>query len=163
LVSQLNINQVINSETSFSGQWRLIFTTALDVLTLGINPLVEVGQIYQNINEDYSEVVNIVELQPKFASLNGIIGSSMVRLNVIAKSSREGDERIRISFSSVKAEGVSLFGNPLDFIPDWARGVQISLPGFGSGFFDTTFVDEDLRISTGSNGALFVLCRSDDL
>lgn len=39
-----------------TGEWKLIFTSALDVLSLGLIPGVDVGEIYQNINEDGSEV-----------------------------------------------------------------------------------------------------------
>lgn len=39
-----------------SGEWKLIFTNALDVLSLGLLPGVEVGQIFQNISPDGTEV-----------------------------------------------------------------------------------------------------------
>lgn len=39
-----------------TGEWKLIFTSALDVLSLGLIPGVQIGQIFQNINEDGSEV-----------------------------------------------------------------------------------------------------------
>ena len=46
-----------------AGEWRLLFTTALDVLAIGVNPLVEVGQIYQNIDPSGEEVVNVIEVR----------------------------------------------------------------------------------------------------
>ena len=63
-----------------AGEWRLVFTTALDVLSVGISPFSEIGQIYQNINDEGDLVTNIIELQPKIAALvNPLIGSSVTR------------------------------------------------------------------------------------
>lgn len=39
-----------------SGEWKLIFTSALDVLSLGLLPGIDVGQVFQNISEDGTEV-----------------------------------------------------------------------------------------------------------
>jgi len=151
------------------GTWRLAFTTALDVLSIGSNPFVEIGQIYQNIDPDCRAVMNIIEIQPRpLAALNGVVGSSMARLRVSAEALADGNERIRISFAKIGVEGVSFFGNSLEgLLPDFARAFTFGLPlrldggdpSISAGFFDTTFLDEDLRISVGSNGAIFVLVR----
>lgn len=39
-----------------AGDWTLIFTSALDVLSLGLLPGIDVGQVFQNISEDGTEV-----------------------------------------------------------------------------------------------------------
>lgn len=39
-----------------SGEWKLIFTSALDVLSLGLLPGIDVGQVFQNISDDGTEV-----------------------------------------------------------------------------------------------------------
>lgn len=47
-----------------TGEWKLIFTSALDVLSLGLIPGVDIGEIYQNINEDGSEVRQTTAILP---------------------------------------------------------------------------------------------------
>lgn len=50
-------NQGFADGTSLlAGEWKLLFTSALDVLSLGLIPGVDVGQVFQNISEDGSEV-----------------------------------------------------------------------------------------------------------
>lgn len=154
------------------GEWRLLFTTALDVLIVGTTPFAEVGQVYQNIylSEGEPSVVNVIELQPKLAAvLNPLVGSSMTRLRVTAGASVENAQRIRIAFARVEVEPVSLLGNQLSWLPDPLKQVGVdfttSLRGDGgdptrsAGYFDTTFCDEDLRISRSNNNDVFVLVR----
>lgn len=43
-----------------SGEWKLIFTSALDVLSLGLLPGIDVGQVFQNISEDGTEVNHLL-------------------------------------------------------------------------------------------------------
>jgi len=182
LVEDLESFQISNrrdddDSEELTGTWRLIFTTALDVLSLGVTPFVEIGQIYQNIALDEGKVENVIEVQPKiFAPFNGVLGSTVTKLVVRAESSLEKSDaikpvpRIRIAFASVTIEGVSVFGNSIpDIIPSWLRSIKLAFPaslrGDGGdplesqGYFDTTYVDQDLRISRGNNGALFVLVR----
>ena len=153
------------------GEWKLIYTTALDVLTVGLTPGVEVGQIYQNISPDLTEVVNIIELQPSLAALNGVLGSSLTTFTVRAKATVEGIDRLRIAFQDVSVQAETLFGTQLSTlpIPEALRRFKFSFPtalrgdggdpSLSSGYFTTTFLDDDLRISRGNNGALFVLVR----
>ena len=61
---------------------RLLYTTSLDVLSLQVNPTVTVGKIFQEIESDGKAIQNIIELQPPFASVNKILGSSMATLTV---------------------------------------------------------------------------------
>lgn len=61
---------------------RLLYTTSLDVLSLQVNPTVTVGKIFQEIESDGRAIQNIIELQPPFAAVNKILGSSMATLTV---------------------------------------------------------------------------------
>ncbi|CAN0385369.1 unnamed protein product, partial [Ectocarpus sp. 8 AP-2014] len=63
-----------------AGRWQLLYTTSLDVLSLQINPAVTVGKIFQQIESDGRSIQNIIELQPPFAAVNKILGSSMTTL-----------------------------------------------------------------------------------
>lgn len=150
-----------SASSAIAGEWKLMYTTALDVLSIGINPFVEIGQIYQNVNFDGSQVNNIIEIQPKLAPvLNRLIGSSLTRLTVTARGTPEGRNRIRISFSGIRAEGVSILGKTLEPIPEFLRDISVSFSSVSSaGYFDTIYLDDDLRISTGTSNSVFILCR----
>ncbi|CAM9877827.1 unnamed protein product [Ectocarpus sp. 4 AP-2014] len=63
-----------------AGRWQLLYTTSLDVLSLQVNPAVTVGKIFQQIESDGRSIQNIIELQPPFAAVNKILGSSMTTL-----------------------------------------------------------------------------------
>ncbi|CAM9709968.1 unnamed protein product, partial [Choristocarpus tenellus] len=66
-----------------AGHWRLLYTTALDVLSLSLNPAVTVGQIFQEVSGDGKAIENIIELQPAFAAVaDRFFGSSLARLRV---------------------------------------------------------------------------------
>jgi len=155
-----------------AGEWKLVFTTALDVLAIGVNPLVEVGQIYQNIADDGEEVVNVIEIQPKIAALaNPLVGSSLSTLRVFARAVVEDDRRIRIAFKRIEAEAISIFGFDLTtFLPPQLQMIGIDIPsavrGDGGdpaqsqGYFTVTFCDGDLRVSRSNSGDLFVLVRA---
>lgn len=71
-----------DSRAMLLGQWKLVYTTALDVLSLGLLPLVQVGEVYQNIEADESgeiSVFNVVELGSCLNPVASTIG--MVSMN----------------------------------------------------------------------------------
>lgn len=46
----------LDGSSILAGEWKLLFTSALDVLSLGLLPGIEPGQIFQNISKDGKEV-----------------------------------------------------------------------------------------------------------
>jgi PAP_fibrillin len=151
------------------GTWRLVFTNALDVLSLGVLPFVQVGQIYQNVQPggdngaDYS-IENVVELEPLFAPVTNAfdaIGPSMSRVVVTAKGVAASGTRVDITFVQSKIEGVTLFGKDVSGLPKFQFPINSPV-----GFIKTTFIDEQMRIGVApptSNGPqrnnVFVLLR----
>lgn len=155
--------------TLFTGKWRLVYTNALDVLSLGLlSPIASVNQVYQNIfpppvrsssSVDFA-VENVVEFEPSIAPVtNRFLGRSMTRLVVEATGSIKSSSVVGLTFENVSARPNFLFGYqfPSDVpIPK----VPLSRP---VGAIDTTFLDNDLRISRakimGRTDNVFVLLR----
>lgn len=151
----------------FTGKWRLIYTNALDVLSLGLlSPVAALGEIYQNVysasdtSADF-DVENVVELEPFIAPVaNKLIGRTMTRFVVKVTGNIVGVNTVRLTFRSVTVRqelfaGISV-GSRLP-------ALSTPLPGSASGDLETTYVDEDLRISRTASGSypqgLFVLFR----
>ncbi|CAM9821404.1 unnamed protein product [Scytosiphon promiscuus] len=143
-----------------TGEWKLIFTSALDVLSLGLIPGVEVAQIYQNINEDGTEIANVVDLQPKAAPVfERFAGSTTARLKVLAASGLEGDKRLTLSFRSSQYSPQTLLGRDVSSTLPPLKVSFPEIPGTNAGWVDTTFIDEDIRVARAFGGNLFVLAR----
>ncbi|CAM9933819.1 unnamed protein product [Ectocarpus sp. 6 AP-2014] len=126
-----------------AGRWQLLYTTSLDVLSLQINPAVTVGKIFQQIESDGRSIQNIIELQPPFAAVNKILGSSMTTLTArttIVKLETEpvSDSRINLKFVRTEIKANSLFGRELDLptlgvdIPSAERLEKLIPKGGGS-------------------------------
>eukprot|EP00525_Craspedostauros_australis_P013552 CAMPEP_0198123316 /NCGR_PEP_ID=MMETSP1442-20131203/37212_1 /TAXON_ID= /ORGANISM="Craspedostauros australis, Strain CCMP3328" /LENGTH=308 /DNA_ID=CAMNT_0043782509 /DNA_START=325 /DNA_END=1251 /DNA_ORIENTATION=+ len=150
-----------------AGNWRMVWTTASDVLVLGANPLISVGAIYQIFEPPI--VTNIIDAIPRIQNLlpPAMVPSSLLRAKVQTRgSSRLGKPmRVGLDFESVKLEPVELLGQdtsgvlpPLGF--DLPK--LFELPD-DVGYFDVTFLDDDmLIIRQNAPGGLFVLSRVDD-
>jgi len=74
-----------NDDPALLGEWRLLFTSAFDVLSLGAIPLVSVGQIFQNVYDREGAglltVENVVELSPAADPiLRAVAGGSTLQL-----------------------------------------------------------------------------------
>ncbi|CAN0108989.1 unnamed protein product, partial [Ectocarpus fasciculatus] len=118
---------------------RLLYTTSLDVLSLQINPAVTVGKIFQQIESDGRAIQNIIELQPPFAAVNKILGSSMTTLTVKLETEPVSDSRINLKFVRTEIKANSLFGRELDLptlgvdIPSAERLEKLIPKGGGGG------------------------------
>ena len=98
------------------GLWRLIWATGSDVVSLGANPFVSVGPIYQ----DYTNppvITNVIDVLPRVQALlpPSIAPSSTLRLNVQTKAYKYQDSnsypnRIVLDFESVKIEPLEFLG-----------------------------------------------------
>lgn len=149
------------------GNWRMVWTTAPDVLSLAVNPVVTVGAIYQLFEPPI--VTNVIDLLPRIQNLlpPSLVPNSLLRANVKTRASaRDGyPMRIGLDFEAVSLEPVELLGQVV-------RGV---LPPLGFdlpklfdlpddvGYFDVSYLDEEiLIIRQNEPGGLFVLTRVDD-
>ncbi|PXF49420.1 Plastid-lipid-associated protein, chloroplastic [Gracilariopsis chorda] len=142
------------------GEWRLVFTNALDVLSLGLlAPIALVSEVYQNIeNSDQNDfsVTNVVNLEPAIAPVsNSFFGRTMGALYVSAAGTRRNDTRIDIVFKGVQFKPMSIAGLEL---PGALSTPSIAI-GSPRGYIETTFLDEDIRILRAPRSNVFVLQR----
>ena len=165
---ETNASQGVEGDDTspLSGSWRMVWTTAPDVLTLNANPLVTVGAIYQVF--DLPKVTNIIDLLPPFQTL---IGSSqmgsVLRAKVTTKACRAKNQekdtesnKIGLNFEKVALEPVELLGNDVGFLPP--LGFDLPPTPF-EGYFDVTFLDQELLIvRQNAPGGLFVLAKVDN-
>lgn len=174
LISEL---EAVNTETNasrgveggaayspLSGTWRMVWTTASDVLTLSANPLVKVGAIYQVF--DLPTVTNVIDLLPPFQTLVGSSQlGSVLRAKVTTRAYRRKEQvgdsnKIGLEFQKVALEPVELLGNDVGFLPP--LGFDLPKTPF-EGYFDVSFLDEELLIiRQNAPGGLFVLAKVDN-
>jgi len=132
------------------GQWKLLFTTALDILALGVIPFVQIGDIYQNIDEDQKGdggsfyVKNIVSIGSCLNSVASTVGAdSTAEIHVTAKGSISSEKRIDIRFVRASFQPKTIFGyDGIQFLDSLQIPFQSPV-----GFIETTYLDKDLRIA----------------
>jgi len=151
-----------DGESPLSGSWRMVWTTAADVLTLSANPLATVGAIYQIF--DLPTVTNIIDILPPFQTLAPSM-SSVLRAKVTTRAYKTKDtvgesNRIGLEFQKVALEPVQLLGNDVGFLPP----LSFDLPRTPfEGYFEVSFLDEELLIvRQNAPGGLFVLAKVDN-
>lgn len=157
-----------DSVSPLAGSWRMIWTTASDVLVLGASPVAQVGAIYQVFTPP--EVTNIIDFIPRAQSLlPSVIPSSMIRAKVRTRASsrKESENRIGLLFEAVKLQPVEFLGLDASTLPPFAANLP-KIPGTdsndsGPGYFDVTYLDEELLIiRQNAPGGLFALAKVDD-
>jgi PAP_fibrillin len=144
------------------GDWRLIYTTSASLLNLGRLPLSDLGQIYQCIRLDTSRIYNIAEIQslPYLSSL----------VSVVAKFQLINERRVQVNFerSIVGLQNLLGYQSPaafIDKISSPARLMAIDFPinsNNRDSWLDITYLDENLRISRGNQGSVFVLTKDQE-
>jgi hypothetical protein len=147
------------------GRWRLVFTSGFFTGSLGgerpgpqlgrLVPLT-LGQVYQRIDVASKELDNIVDLRIGTPWPLPPIEVEATLAHSFEVTSTNG---IRIVFqkTTVKpAGGLPSFDTPP--LPEFLR--QQSSNNRGAGSFDTTYLDEDFRISRGDRGELRIFVRA---
>uniref|UniRef100_A0ACD5X6J8 Uncharacterized protein n=1 Tax=Avena sativa TaxID=4498 RepID=A0ACD5X6J8_AVESA len=111
-----------------NGKWELLYTTSTSILQPQRPKFLRPnGTIYQAINTDTLRAQNM-ETWPYF---------NQVTANLVPLTSR----RVAVKFDYFKIFSL----------------IQIKAPGSGKGELEITYLDEDLRVSRGDKGNLFVL------
>jgi PAP_fibrillin len=163
---------VDGSEASpLAGSWRMVWTTASDVLVLGASPVATVGAIYQ-IFDPLPVVTNVIDFIPRIQALlpPSIVPSTLVRAKVQTKASlRPGfSNRVGLWFEAVNLQPVQVLGMDATSLPPFAANLP-KLPGTdgnnesGPGYFDVTYLDDELLIiQQNSPGGLFALVKVQD-
>ena len=148
------------------GIWRMVWTTAVDVLNLGANPVVAPAAIYQKI--DPPTAINIIDFVPRLQSLLPGLPANVLRAEVTttAYSRVNMPGRVGLVFNSVSLQPVEVLGMAADALPP--LGVNFpKIPGAdgtsGPGYFDILYLDEDMLIYKQNDpGGYFVLTKVDD-
>ena len=148
------------------GNWRMVWTTASDVLVLGASPIFTVGAIYQLYEPPI--VTNVIDLIPRIQNLfpPSLTPSSLLRAEVQTRSSPRASfpMRVGLDFESVKLQPVEFLGQDAGSLPPLGFDLPrvFEMPD-DVGYFDVTFLDEELLvIKQNAPGGLFVLARVDD-
>ncbi|KAG0625697.1 hypothetical protein M758_2G074300 [Ceratodon purpureus] len=149
------------------GRWRLVFTSGFATGSLGgerpgppvgrLLPLT-LGQVYQRIDVSTNELDNIVDLRigtpwplPPF-EVTASLGHTF-------EVTSENGIRIVFQKTTVKPTGglsqLPSFDTPP--LPEFLRQPSTAR---GAGSFDTTYLDEDFRISRGDRGELRIFVRA---
>jgi PAP_fibrillin. len=159
-------------DVPLKGAWRMIWTTALDVLNLAASPVASPGAIYQVIDPPIA--TNIIDFIPRFQSLlPTAFPSSLVRAEVKTRASlrRNNSNRVGLNFEAVKLYPVEVLGMKSDGVPPFNVNlpkIKIEdLPGVdpnnAPGFFDVVYLDGDmLIIKQNAPGGYFVSIKVDN-
>ena len=156
------------------GKWRLIYTSAYDVLTLDASPFWAVGEIYQQI-EPPSSVTNAISLYPRAAAFLPMADltpsgqlSTVATLRVSTRAKARDDRRVGLTFESVTFDAQSFLGQDVGSLLPALSTPLPRLPGSGGAdsdvspsFFDVVFVDEDvLIIRQNEPGGVFIATKA---
>uniref|UniRef100_A0A7S2SD72 Plastid lipid-associated protein/fibrillin conserved domain-containing protein n=1 Tax=Eucampia antarctica TaxID=49252 RepID=A0A7S2SD72_9STRA len=160
-------------DVPLKGIWRMVWTTALDVLTLGASPVAVPGAIYQAIDPPIA--TNIIDFIPRVQSLLPIsFPPSLLRAEVKTRTSLrpQNSNRVGLNFEAVKLIPIELLGvQSSGFLPPFSINFPSiplqDLPGVdpsnSPGFFDVTYLDHDmLIIKQNDPGGYFVSIKVDD-
>jgi len=149
-----------------SGVWRMVWTTAPDLLVLDANPLWAVGAVYQDCTA-LPAVINVIDLVPRLRNLVPLsagLPESRLRLEVTTRACvREEVGRVGLDFESVRVRPMEVLGRVADFLPrpkfDLPK-VPLVDTSAGPGFFDILYLDDDMLITDqNAPGGIFVLVK----
>jgi len=151
------------------GVWRLIYTNATDVLSLGANPLAGVGEISQHIALPDS-IVNVIDFYPRASALlpPGMLRTS-TQLRVSTRARAWSATRIGLTFEKVDVEARALLGMDVTrLIPQLSVRLP-RLPGSDAAgadsdespaYFEVAYLDRELLIiQQNQPGGTFALVR----
>ncbi|MHC5610145.1 MAG: PAP/fibrillin family protein [Nostoc sp.] len=150
----------VEATNLLDGDWRLLYTTSKALLNLDRLPLCKLGQIYQSIRVDTTSVYNIAEIYG-LPYLEGLV-------TVAAKFEPVSGRRVQVKFqrSIIGLQRLIEYNSPVTFIQQIEAGRKF--PGIDvvinsdkqQGWLDITYIDNDLRISRGNEGSVFVLRKT---
>ncbi|QQE66348.1 fibrillin [Leptolyngbya sp. BL0902] len=142
------------------GDWRLLYTTSRELLNLDRLPLASLGSIYQCIRLQEGRIYNVAEVAGP-PLLSGLVA-------VAARLEPVSDRRVNVRFERgvLGLQNRLNYQSPSQFIATLTTTRRFSLlQGIDfpiqaerqSGWLEVTYLDDDLRISRGNQGSLFIL------
>lgn len=144
-----------DDDVPLKGIWRMIWTSAYDVVSLGASPISTTSAIYQDIRNP-PVAINIIDFIPKTQSIlpSALSPSSLLRAEVATRASSRNvptNDRVGLIFEGVKLQPIELFGQKVDNLPPltidfkWQRNLVEKLIDFVPGIDKGTlgFSDDD--------------------
>ncbi len=177
----------VGEDVPLKAIWRMIWTSAFDVVSLGASPIAAPSAIYQVIT-DPPIATNIIDFIPRAQTFfpSSSVPSSLLRAEVTTRaSSRSGaPNRVGLAFEGVKLQPIEFLGQKVDNLPPltvdltWQQSLieQVAnfVPGledFSSdgkdskdspGYFDVEYLDDELLIiRQQAPGGRFCLVKVD--
>lgn len=178
-----------NEEVPLKAIWRMVWTSAFDVVSLGASPFAAPSAIYQDIRNP-PVAINIIDFIPRAQTFfpSSISPPSLLRAEVATKaSSRNGmEDRVGLLFEGLKLQPIEFLGRKVDNLPPlsidfgWPRNLIEPLaeyvPGLeklglgegandadAPGYFDVEYVDDELLIIRQQvPGGVFALVKVDN-
>jgi len=149
--------QPLSEPKKLGGLWRLLYTTSRDLLRIDQVPLLKLGQIYQYIDANTATIYNIAEVYG-LPYLEGIV-------SVAAKFEPVSELRVNVRFerSILGLQRLIDYRSAQHFIEQLETGQKFTAIDFNitareqKGWLEVTYLDDDLRISRGNEGSVFVL------
>ena len=132
----LNPTADVLASPLINGRWQLAYTTSASILGVG-KKLKPIGPIYQSLDVPTLTARNDDTVQWRFIKLKRFVKADLEPDDAIAS-------KVIVRFRQ--------------FAISWLR---IPAPKSAIGELDTTFLDEELRISRGDKGNLFVLFKDE--
>jgi len=103
------------------GIWRMIWTSAYDVVSLGASPISTTSAIYQDISKP-PVAINIIDFIPKSQSIlpSSLSPPSLLRAEVATRASSRNvstNDRVGLIFEGLKLQPIELLGQKVDNLP----------------------------------------------
>lgn len=142
-----------------NGNWRLLYTTSQGLLQIDRLPFLKLGQIYQYVQANTTQIYNIAEVQgPQY--LEGLV-------TVVARFEPQSDRRVKVEFQRgiFGLQRLIDYRSPNHFIQQLESGKKFAAIDFNitnreqKGWLDITYLDDDMRIGRGNEGSVFVLTK----
>jgi PAP_fibrillin len=141
------------------GNWRLLYTTSQELLKIDQLPLLKLGQIYQCIRTRNARIYNVAEVYG-LPFLEGLV-------SVAARFEAVSDRRVQVKFERLilGLQRLANYRSANEFVQQLEASqpltaLDISLNNREqSGWLDTTYLDQDMRIGRGNEGSVFVLTK----
>ena len=146
------------------GIWRMIWTSAYDVVSLGASPISTTSAIYQDISNP-PFATNIIDFIPKTQSIlpSSLSPPSLLRAEVATRASSRNvstNDRVGLIFEGLKLKPIELLGQKVDNLPPlsidftWQRTLVEKLielvPGLDKSSFG--FSDKGEEVSPDAPG-----------
>lgn len=151
------------AKEQLNGNWRLLYTSSDELLRIDRFPLLKLGQIYQWVRLETSEIFNIAEVYG-LPLLEGLVA-------VGATFEPTSERRVQVKFRRGVLGLQRLVGytSPASLIKKMDQGDRLLPLDFSinsdnqQGWLEITYLDDDLRIGRGNEGNVFVLRKAPSL